>query len=87
MEVELLPNVINQSGTIVCGGGEMQIEVVEVPKKLSTQHGLCAKNYVETEGEAKQLPIEQPKFRPVKPQLWIITIHPGVRHVHPLTMP
>jgi len=41
----------------------MQIEVVEVPKKLSTQHGLCAKNYVETGGEAKQLPIETTKIQ------------------------
>jgi len=63
MEVEALPNVINQSGTIVCGGGEMQIEVVEIPKKLPTKHGLCAKNYVETDGEAKQPPIELAKIQ------------------------
>jgi len=62
VEVESLPNAINQSGTIVCGGGEMLIKVVEVPKKLSTQSGLCA-FFVKTGGEAKQLPIETTKIQ------------------------
>jgi len=42
VEVEPLPQSTNQSGTIVCGGGQMHIEVVEVPKRISNLNDSCA---------------------------------------------
>jgi len=63
VEVEALPQAINQSGTIVCGGGEMHIEVVEVPKKLSNQSGLCTKNIVESGSESKQCSVKTTKIQ------------------------
>jgi len=84
MEVEPLPQAINQSGTIVCGSGQLHIEVAEVPKKLSNQSGLCVNNILESGIERKQSWVET-KFRPVKPQLWITMILCGVHHGHPVT--
>jgi len=63
VEVKALPQAINQSGTIVCGGGEMHIEVVEVPKKLSKQSGLCAKNIVESGSDSKQIHVGTTKIK------------------------
>jgi len=66
VEVEVLPQAINQSGTIVCGGGQMHIEVVEVPKKLTNQSGLCSKNILESGSETKQFPVKATKIQTSK---------------------
>ena len=63
VEVEVLPQAINQSGTIVCGGGEMHIEVVEVPKKLLNQSGLCTQNIFENGSESKQCAVKRTKIQ------------------------
>ncbi len=57
-----LSQAINQSGTIVCGGGQLHIEVVEVPKKLSNQSGLCAKIFSKVVVK-KQSPVETTKVQ------------------------
>jgi len=51
VEVEPLPQATNQSRTIVCGGGQMCIEVVKVPKILLNKSGQGAKIIPEIENE------------------------------------
>jgi len=63
VEVEALPQAINQSGIIVCGGGQMHIEVVKVPKKLTNQSGLCSKNILESGNQTKQFPVKTTKIQ------------------------
>jgi len=49
VQVEALLGAANQSGTIVCGDGQLSIEVVEVLKRLPNESGHGSKNIPEGE--------------------------------------
>jgi len=66
----------SQSGTIVCGGGQLCIDVVEVPKRLHNGSGQGVKNIPEKAKEIKQsnvltkLQISQTKTVDNEGSLW-----------------
>jgi len=49
VKVELLPCTTNQSRTIVCGGGQLSIKVIEVTKRLNGENVHATKKVPEGE--------------------------------------